>query len=68
MRQRSSERADQRLRFAERFGFEPASKHGLVSQWKGMPDAAFMVLVLDVDAVAGVSGVARYRDEFDEVT
>ncbi|MCM3878840.1 MAG: N-acetyltransferase [Vicinamibacterales bacterium] len=51
-----------------RFGFEPASKHGLVSQWEGMPDAAFMVLVLDVRAMAGASGVARYRDEFNEVT
>jgi putative acetyltransferase len=51
-----------------RFGFEPASKHGLVSQWEGMPDAAFMVLVLDAHAMAGASGVARYRDEFNEVT
>jgi len=50
-----------------RFGFEPASKHGLVSQWEGMPDAAFMVLILDEHVMAGVSGVARYRDEFDEV-
>jgi putative acetyltransferase len=50
-----------------RFGFEPASRHGLVSQWEGMPDAAFMVLVLDVQAMAGVSGVAKYRDEFNEV-
>ncbi len=51
-----------------RFGFEPASKHGLVSQWEGMPDAAFMVLVLDGRAMVGASGVARYRDEFDDVT
>jgi putative acetyltransferase len=51
-----------------RFGFERASRHGLVSQWEGMPDAAFMVLVLDVEAMAGASGVARYRDEFHEVT
>ena len=51
-----------------RFGFEPASKHGLVSQWEGMPDAAFMVLVLDVHAVAGALGTARYRNEFNEVT
>ena len=51
-----------------RFGFEPASKHRLVSQWKGVPDAAFMVLALDVHALAGVFGVARYRQEFDEVT
>ena len=51
-----------------RFGFEPASKHGLVSQWEGMPDAAFMVMVLDAHAMAGASGVAKYRDEFNEVT
>ena len=49
-----------------RFGFEPASKHGLASQWEGMPDAAFMVLVLDVGAMAGATGVARYREEFNE--
>jgi putative acetyltransferase len=51
-----------------RFGFEPASRHGLASQWEGVPDAAFMVLILDVHAMAGVSGVAKYREEFDEVT
>jgi hypothetical protein len=28
---------------------------------------AFMVLVLDAHAMAGVSGVAKYRDEFNEV-
>ena len=51
-----------------RFGFEPASKRGLVSQWEGIPEAAFMVLVLDANAIAGASGVAKYRDEFNEVT
>jgi putative acetyltransferase len=51
-----------------RFGFARASAHDLVSQWEGMPDAAFMVLILDERVMAGVSGVARYRDEFDEVT
>jgi putative acetyltransferase len=51
-----------------RFGFEPASKHGLVSQWAGVPDAVFMVLVLDVHTMTGTSGVARYRDEFNAVT
>jgi len=50
-----------------RFGFEPASRRGLASQWEGIPDAAFMVLVLDAEAMAGVSGIARYRKEFDEV-
>ena len=50
-----------------RFGFEPASVHGLASQWEGIPDAAFMVLVLNAHVMAGVSGVATYRDEFNEV-
>ena len=49
-----------------RFGFVPASQHGLSSQWEGVPDEAFMVLVLDEEAMAGVSGTARYRDEFDQ--
>ena len=37
-----------------RFGFEPASRHGIRSEWK-VPDEAFMILVL---------GVARYWPEF----
>jgi predicted N-acetyltransferase YhbS len=41
--------------------------HGLASQWEGVPDTAFMVLVLDQLAMAGVSGLAIYRDEFNEV-
>ncbi len=50
-----------------RFGFEPASLHGLASQWEGVPDAAFMVLILDAHAMTGVSGMAKYRREFNEV-
>ena len=50
-----------------RFGFEPASLHGIASQWEGIPDAAFMVLALDTRTMAGVSGVATYREEFSEV-
>ena len=48
-----------------RFGFERASAHHLACQWEGVPDDAFMVLILDPVAMHGVSGVARYRDEFD---
>jgi len=48
-----------------KFGFVPASDHGLKCQWDGVPDEAFMVLVLDESAMKGVSGVARYRSEFD---
>ena len=50
-----------------RFGFERASLHKLSSQWDGISDEAFMVLILDPAAMTGVAGVARYRDEFDEV-
>jgi putative acetyltransferase len=51
--------------FYPRFGFVPASHRGLRCQWEGVPDAAFMVVVLDEASMAGVTGVARYRDEFD---
>ncbi len=49
-----------------RFGFVPASRHDLDCQWDGIPDEAFMVLVLDETIMSGVSGVARHREEFDE--
>jgi putative acetyltransferase len=49
-----------------RFGFRRASSHGLSSQWEGVPDEAFMVLILDREAMTGVTGVARYRDEFND--
>lgn len=51
-----------------RFGFERASKYGIRSQWDGVPDDAFMILVLDDSAMYGISGVAKYRNEFDETT
>jgi putative acetyltransferase len=50
-----------------RFGFERASSHGLASQWEGLPEAVFMVVTLDAGAMTGISGVARYRDEFNEL-
>ena len=48
-----------------RFGFEPASRHGIQSEWD-VPDEAFMILVLDDSQMQGVAGVARYRPEFTE--
>ena len=48
-----------------RFGFERASTHGLACQCE-VPDEAFMVLILDALAMEGLSGVVRYRDEFNE--
>lgn len=50
-----------------RFGCELASKHSLKSPWgEAVPADAFMVLIMDEIAMKGVSGVARYRDEFNE--
>ena len=63
------------LEYYPRFGFERASKHGLACQWDGVPDAAFMVFILDSQATAGVwrgevqtgvqrGYVARHLDNF----
>ena len=48
-----------------RFGFEPASRHGIRSEWQ-VPDEAFMILVLNESEIQGISGVARYQPEFTE--
>jgi putative acetyltransferase len=48
-----------------KFGFEPASRHGVRCQWPGVPDEAFMLLVLDAAVAPRLAGVARYRPEFD---
>jgi len=49
-----------------RFGFERASHYAIRSQWEGIPDEAFMVLMLDRPAMQDISGIARYRAEFDD--
>ena len=48
-----------------RFGFEPASRYGIRSEWE-VPDDAFMILVLNEPEMHGISGVAKYRAEFTE--
>lgn len=48
-----------------RFGFEPASRYKIRSEW-AVPGDAFMVLVLDEQQKDGLSGVAKYRPEFSE--
>lgn len=53
--------------YYRRFGFETVSKYGVRSQWEGVPNESFMILILDESAMRQVSGVARYRSEFDEV-
>lgn len=49
-----------------RLGFELASHSGIHSQWEGVPDEAFMILILNKKAMSDVHGVAKYRSEFDE--
>ena len=48
-----------------RFGFERASLYGIKCQWEGIPDDAFMILWLDKSKMSRVSGLAKYRDEFN---
>jgi putative acetyltransferase len=49
-----------------RFGFETASKYGIRCQWEGVPEEAFMILWLDKSKKEGASGIAKYREEFNE--
>jgi putative acetyltransferase len=49
-----------------RFGFQRASNNDIYSLWEGVPDQAFMILILDEKVMFSVSGVARFRNEFDE--
>jgi putative acetyltransferase len=51
-----------------RFGFKPASEFGIQSEWDSIQEEAFMVLELHAGALDGVEGIARYADEFSEVT
>jgi putative acetyltransferase len=53
--------------FYPRFGFVPASRHGVTCQWD-VPDNVFMIRILDERRMQGVSGLATYRDEFSMVT
>jgi putative acetyltransferase len=46
-----------------RFGFVPASRHGLRCEWD-VPDEAFMVHVIDPAGTAAAAGLIRYRPEF----
>jgi len=47
-----------------RFGFVPASRYGIKSEYENIPDEAFMILVFGQASLKDVSGVAKYRPEF----
>jgi putative acetyltransferase len=46
-----------------RFGFKPASTFGVRCEWE-VPDEVFLLLALDEARLRGISGLARYREEF----
>jgi putative acetyltransferase len=50
-----------------RFGFRPASEHGIQCEWD-VPDDVFMLLVLDEPKMESVTGLAKYRHEFSSVS
>jgi len=50
-----------------RFGFTPASEHGIKCEWD-VPNDVFMLLFLNETKMQGVSGFARYRHEFSSVS
>ena len=51
-----------------RFGFVRASRYGIISEYEGVPDEAFMILVLDEAMLEGVTGIGKYRPEFAAAT
>lgn len=55
-------------RYYSRFGFDRASKHGIVSSFEGVPDEAFMITIFEPQIMADVSGIAYYQPAFDTVT
>ena len=48
-----------------RFGFKPASGYGIRCEWD-VPDNVFMAMIMDHLKMEGVSGLAKYRQEFTE--
>jgi putative acetyltransferase len=52
------------LDYHPRFGFVPASRYGIKSEYENVPDEAFMILIFNQAALKGISGVAKYRPEF----
>lgn len=48
-----------------RFGFVKASKNQIKSEYEGVPEEAFMIIIFDEQNMRGISGIAKYRKEFD---
>ena len=53
-------------KYYPRFGFQRGLEFGLRSQWHWVPDEAFMAMILDESVMKDISGIVKYRDEFNE--
>ena len=53
--------------FYPRFGFTAARPMGIHCEWD-VPDDVFMIAVFDDDRMRGVSGLAKYRQEFSTIS
>jgi putative acetyltransferase len=51
-----------------RFGFKPAALYGILCSYLDGPEDSFMIRILNPARMAGVSGVAYYRPEFDSIS
>lgn len=49
-----------------RFGFEPTTDYGLISEYEGVPNEAFMLLAFDPLALQQAVGEICYRPEFSQ--
>ncbi|MBE7553920.1 MAG: N-acetyltransferase [Anaerolineales bacterium] len=48
-----------------RFGFVRSVDYGIVSEYDNVPEEAFMILVLDEVRLQEISGIGKYRPEFE---
>jgi putative acetyltransferase len=55
-------------RYYPRFGFERASAYGLKSEYSGVPEEAFMIMVFEPEIVKLAFGEVRYQPEFAATT
>ena len=49
-----------------RFGFQIASRFGIRCHWEGVPDEAFLILWLNPCLPERISGLAEFREEFNQ--
>ena len=53
-------------KYYPRFGFKRALEFRLRPQWEGIPADAFMSMIFDESVMKDISGIVKYRGEFNE--